>query len=757
MNKKIVISVALTVCLLFGILPLSFSAEEETVNGIKYNYLPDGSAASVASDNQVSGNIVIPEKVSIGGKDYTVTAIEDYAFNNCQNLLTVSIPSTLTSIGKRAFLSCFSLSAITVDAANSSFASTDGILFTKNGDTLICYPLDKEGETYEIPDTVKTVSDSAFYGCQNLKSVKVPSCVKSVEERAFYGSRSLNEITLEEGLEKIGNHAFSGCGLLTSLLLPSTVKSIGDFAFDNSAELKSLYFTGSKESWNKVEKGKYWNQQTQLGSDPAVKQITFKVVNGSWDDGTTTDKSITVIGNNAVLTEKVLPAVGKKPSENCSAGEWNQDPLNTDLTDGMTFTYSYKTQCTVTVTSAPPEGGTVSGGGTFSEGESVTVTATPAEGYIFIGWEHEDGYFVSTDLFYTFTLEKDLVLVASFVKTRVKFSTVDNSEIALSGARLQILDSNGNVVAEWDSTSDPREIQGLKVGEEYTLRETAAPEGYTVAAGITFSFDKNGNVTTSGTLSGMILILLKHEKTSVKISVVDSTSGEEIEGATVRVIDSEGNVVDEWSSNKEAREIQGLKVGEEYTLRETAAPEGYTVAADATFNIDKVGKITAIGSSSTDEEGNTVLLIENEKTSVGVIVKDSDGNPVEGAVIQIVDSKNKVVAEWTSASAAHTETALKTGETYSLHQVSAPENYSAADDETFTISSDGKLTTDAAVESGVIVLTNEIETAKVTLTVSPTEGGAAAGGGTYAVNESVTVTATPGKDYDFVIWTLDGK
>ena len=191
MNKKIVISVVLTVCLLFGVLPLSFSAEEATVDGIIYEYDLDGTEAAVADQRgQARGDIVIPEKVSIGGKDYTVTAIEDYAFDSCDNLLTVSIPSTLTSIGERAFMDCFRLSAITVDAANLSFASTDGILFTKNGDTLICYPADKEGETYEIPDTVKTVSMSAFYGCQNLKSVKVPSSVKSVEERAFYDSGS---------------------------------------------------------------------------------------------------------------------------------------------------------------------------------------------------------------------------------------------------------------------------------------------------------------------------------------------------------------------------------------------------------------------------------------------------------------------------------------------------------------------------------------------------------------------------------------
>ncbi len=116
-----------------------------------------------------------------------------------------------------------------------------------------------------------------------------------------------------------------------------------------------------------------------------------------------------------------------------------------------------------------------------------------------------------------------------------------------------------------------------------------APEGYTIATETTFTIDETGKVTTTGTITEDGVILIEDAKTRVRVSKVDVASGEELEGATIQILDSEGNVVDAWVSSDEVHTTEGLKTGEEYTLREMVAPEGYTIATETTFTIDETG------------------------------------------------------------------------------------------------------------------------------------------------------------------------
>ena len=262
----------------------------------------------------------------------------------------------------------------------------------------------------------------------------------------------------------------------------------------------------------------------------------------------------------------------------------------------------------------------------------------------------------------------------------------------LEGATIQILDKDGNVVDEWVSTKDVHEIEGLKTGEEYTLKETVAPEGYTVATETTFTIDEKGKVTTTGTTTtdeeGNTVLLVEDAKTKVKVSKTDVADGEELEGATIQILDKDGNVVDEWVSTKDVHEIEGLKTGEEYTLKETVAPEGYAVTTATTFTIDETGKVTTTGSTTTDAEGNTVLLVEDAKTKVTVAKVDKGGKALEGAKLQIVDKSGKVVDEWTTGKDVHTIEGLNPGE-YTLKETAAPSGYKVAADIAFTLEADG--------------------------------------------------------------------
>ena len=182
------------------------------------------------------------------------------------------------------------------------------------------------------------------------------------------------------------------------------------------------------------------------------------------------------------------------------------------------------------------------------------------------------------------------------IKTCVKFSVVDMADgEELAGAHVQVIDSEGIVVDEWTSGTEEHEVVRLDAGVEYTLRETVAPDGYTIPADFTFTIDKEGKVTTNGSMTQEGVLLVENSKTKVEISVVDVADGKKLEGATVQVIDSEGDVAEEWTYGTDIHVIEGLKTGEEYTLKETVAPEGYTIPAAITFTIDETGKITTTG------------------------------------------------------------------------------------------------------------------------------------------------------------------
>ena len=205
----------------------------------------------------------------------------------------------------------------------------------------------------------------------------------------------------------------------------------------------------------------------------------------------------------------------------------------------------------------------------------------------------------------------------------MKISKVDiTDQKELAGAHIQVIDKDGNVVEEWDSTWEAHEVTGLKPGETYTLRETVAPEGYTLTSDTTFTLKEDGTVnkdTTTTTISDNGTLLVEDSRTSVKVSKVDISDGEELEGAHIQIIDQDGNVVDEWDSTKEAHVIEKLKTGKTYTLRETVAPDGYLLTSDTTFVLKEDGTVDAEKTTAVSKDG--VLLVQDKlATSASIAV-----------------------------------------------------------------------------------------------------------------------------------------
>ncbi|MDO4308069.1 MAG: SpaA isopeptide-forming pilin-related protein, partial [Eubacteriales bacterium] len=204
---------------------------------------------------------------------------------------------------------------------------------------------------------------------------------------------------------------------------------------------------------------------------------------------------------------------------------------------------------------------------------------------------------------------------------------------------------------------------------------------------------------------------------SVKISKVDIADGAELPGATIQIIDKDGNVVEEWISTNVPHEVTGLKPGETYILSETVAPDGYTVTTDTIFRFDENGEIDENGTTTTVREDG-VLLVEDDKTSVKISKVDvADGEELEGAEIQILDKDGNIVEEWTSGKEPHEVTGLKTGETYTLRETVAPDGYEITTDTTFVLDEKGEIdktkTTTTVSEEGVLLVEDDKTSVKI--------------------------------------------
>ena len=198
------------------------------------------------------------------------------------------------------------------------------------------------------------------------------------------------------------------------------------------------------------------------------------------------------------------------------------------------------------------------------------------------------------------------------------------------------------------------------------------------------------------TVSGTNLI---NTITSVKISKVDIADGEELEGATIQLIDKEtGEVVEEWTSTNEAHEVTGLTTGKTYILRETVAPEGYSITSDTTFELKEDGSIDTEKTTTTvSEEG--VLLVEDTRRIDFIVNKVSATDDHELydtilSVYEITDEGEVLVDSWTSRWKEVHNFGLKLscGKSYILREDKATGGYhKIPGDILFNVTADGKI------------------------------------------------------------------
>lgn len=220
------------------------------------------------------------ESISIGAD---VKRVGENAFLRCQNLISITLPDSVTSIADSAFGLCIGLTNINVASGNSEYISVDGVLFNMNRAVLHTYPCGKSGQSYRIPSFVTSIGKRAFKGCESLTSVIIPNSVICIGDCAFYACHHLTDVTISNGITyvgdkafceclnltsvtipnsvtAIGDYAFYGCLSLTSVTIPNSVTSIGWYAFDMCHTLTDVYYGGSEGQWRQIAISEYGNE-----------------------------------------------------------------------------------------------------------------------------------------------------------------------------------------------------------------------------------------------------------------------------------------------------------------------------------------------------------------------------------------------------------------------------------------------------------------------------------------------------------------
>ena len=232
------------------------------------------------------------------------------------------LPDSVTEISAGAFWYDAYLMVIEVGSGNKAFKDINGILFTKDGKTLVWYPAGKPYTYYEIPDGVTGIARYAFVTTENLEQLIIPASVEKIAPNAFLGCKGLKWLMVDEnnkhycsdekriiynkdktelisyppsdssttfkfldsltkinayacfncmfmykapvpaGVTEIGFDAFTHCKWLREVELPAGLKKIGENVFSECPDLTVIKFAGTMAEWENVEKGRNWNAGT---------------------------------------------------------------------------------------------------------------------------------------------------------------------------------------------------------------------------------------------------------------------------------------------------------------------------------------------------------------------------------------------------------------------------------------------------------------------------------------------------------------
>ena len=255
--------------------------------------------------------------------------IGKFAFLNCGKLRQIELPATVRSVDGSAFVGALSLTRIGVRSGNEHYLSNDGVLFTKDGNTLVAYPV-SHGSTYDLPEncvtigeygfayckldtidlkTVQTIGKSAFF-CAALKTLQIPDSVTEMDFSAFASNFNLRQVTIGAGLDRIAEYAFNSCLSLNKIVIPSGITEIGGCAFAGSG-LREVCFAEDSQL-TQISDGSFFGTQLVSVDIPATVHTIGESAFGSTPLKTVTfgsNSQLRVIGAKAFYGCRMLPTI----------------------------------------------------------------------------------------------------------------------------------------------------------------------------------------------------------------------------------------------------------------------------------------------------------------------------------------------------------------------------------------------------------------------------------------------------------------
>ena len=209
--------ITLLLSLLLSLLLIFCSCSIEKRSPLDFYPLPDGTYGVKAGKAMYLEKIIIPDTY----RSKPVTTILPNGFggsngNTAVNLVEITIPKTITTIGENAFEGCSKINNIV------------------------------------IPDSVTSIGNSAFSNCSSLTNITIPNSVTYIGSCAFLYCSSLKSITIPDSIKTINDHTFMQCYNLTSIIIPNSVNYIDRWAFESCYNLQSVYYAGPANDWSEI-------------------------------------------------------------------------------------------------------------------------------------------------------------------------------------------------------------------------------------------------------------------------------------------------------------------------------------------------------------------------------------------------------------------------------------------------------------------------------------------------------------------------
>ncbi len=225
------------------------------------------------TDSTIRDTVTIPDDVD----GVPVTVISDFSVCNAETLRVINIGKNVREIGAWAMTNNQKLQAFNVSPENEYFTSIDGVIYTKDLETLVAYPPakgvdisddnvvldDSAGLSYTVPDGVRVIRSKAFYKCGYLEEIILPDSLEVIEEKAFHYCSAVKGFTLPEGLIEIGKDAFAYCWSedFTELSIPASVERIGEYAMYNTNAIVTIYVNKTESEVAALEESGAWGRK----------------------------------------------------------------------------------------------------------------------------------------------------------------------------------------------------------------------------------------------------------------------------------------------------------------------------------------------------------------------------------------------------------------------------------------------------------------------------------------------------------------